>query len=132
MPEPHYDFYVVLGCFGLNFDEFITCRGIENTILKVNSSLNDYNKMMDYFDQCRLFDRPLLELNAVRHFIYNLQDRYHQVVRPLWVPKKFEMYQKFVIDHRNCGVYVKLALPEDKTEEKPSTKDQLTKLRRIK
>lgn len=107
-----YDFYVLLGCFGLTIDGFTSCSGIENVILKVNTSLPDYNEMMDYFEQCRLFDRPMFDLNAVRHFIFNLQDRYNLVTRPLWSAKKFELYQKFVIDHRHCGVYIKLKLPE--------------------
>lgn len=108
-----YDFYVLLGCFGLVTDEFTSCSSIENVILKVNTSLPDYNGMMDYFDQCRLFDRPLFDLNAVRHFIFNLQDRYNLLTRPLWSVKKFDLYQKFIIDHRHCGVYVKLKFPED-------------------
>lgn len=107
-----YDFYIVLGCFGLTIDDFTCCPSIENTILKINTALPDYNEMMDYFDQCRLFDRPLFDLNAVRHFVFNLQDRYNLVTKPLWSPKKFELYQKFIIDHRSCGVYVKLKLPE--------------------
>lgn len=110
-----YDFYVLLGCFGFTADGFTCCAGVENIILKVNTSLPDYNEMMNYFDQCRLFDRPIFDLNAVRHLIFNLQDRYNLITRPLWSPRQFELYQKFVIDHRHCGVYVKLKLPENST-----------------
>ena len=109
-----YDFYVVLGCFGLRIDDFVSCAGIENTILKVNNSLYNYKEMIEYFDCCRLFDRPMFDLNAIRHFIFNMNDRYDQVTKPLWTAKKFELYQKFVIDHRHCGLFVKLELPEDK------------------
>lgn len=108
-----YDFYVVLGCFGLRIDDFVDCTGVENIILKCNPSLNRYKELMDYLDACRLFDKPLLEFNAIRHFVFNLQDRFDQVTRPLWTPKKFELYQKFVIDHRHCGLIVKLVLPEE-------------------
>jgi len=108
-----YDFYVLLGCFGLQVDGFTCCASIENTILKVNASLPDYNEMMNYFEQCRLFDRAMFDINAVRHFIFNLQDRYSLVTRPLWSNQKFDLYQKFIIDHRHCGVYVKLVLPKD-------------------
>lgn len=107
-----YDFYVVLGCFGLRIDDFVDCPGVENIILKVNTSLVDYNEMMDYFDQCRLFDRPMFDFNAVRHFVFNLQNRYDQATKPLWTAKKFELYQRFVIDHRHCGPYIKLQLPQ--------------------
>ena len=106
------DLHVVLGCFGLRNEDFVSCSGIENVILKVDPSVNRYNDMMDYFECCRLFDKPLLEFNAIRHFVYNLQDRFDQVNKRLWSPKKFELYQKFVIDHRHCGLIVKLEIPQ--------------------
>lgn len=107
-----YDLFVVLGCFGFRSDDFISCAGLENVILKVHTGLYGYSEMLDYFDTCRLFDKPLLELNAIRHFVFNLQDRFDQKIKPLWVPKKFELYQKFVIEHRHCGLYIKLIPPE--------------------
>lgn len=106
-----YDFYVLLGCFGITIDEFVCCTGAENIILKINTSLPDYNNMMNYFDQCLLFDRPMFDLNAVRHFIFNIQDKFSLVTKPVWSVKQFEMYQKYVIDHKHCGVYIKLKLP---------------------
>lgn len=137
-----YDFFIVLGCFGLTIDNFVDCPGTENIILKCNSSLNKYNEMMDYLDTCRLFDKPLLEFNAIRHFIHNLQDRFDQIDKPLWLPKKFELYQKFVIDHRHCGLFIKLVLPQVKGEEinkpeepvviKSSSNVPINKLRLIK
>lgn len=120
-----YDFYIVLGCFGLTTDNFTCCPSVENTILKVNTALPDYNEMMNYFDQCRLFDRPLFDLNAVRHFVFNLQDRYNLITKPLWSPKRFELYQKFIIDHRLCGVYVKLKLPEESSLLIPQNKEEM-------
>ena len=108
-----YDFYVVLGCFGYRVDDFVHCNGIENVILKVGPSTNDYQKMMDYFEQCRLFDKPMFDMNGIRHVIHNLNDRFDQVYRPLWTPKKYELYQKFVNEHRRCGLLLKLTLPED-------------------
>lgn len=106
------DLHIILGCFGLRTEGFVSCAGIENVILKVNTSVNRYNDMMDYFDSCRLFDKPLLEFNSIRHFVFNLQDRFDQVNKKLWSPKKFELYQKFVIDHRYCGLIVKLEVPQ--------------------
>lgn len=131
-----YDFYIKMGCFGLNTDNFISCGSVENTILKVNITLYKYNELMDYIDCCRLFDKPLLEFNAIRHFIYNLHDRFDQVLKPLWMPKSFELYQKFVINHRHCGLYIKLELPEENIEKTSSTQNSLNssylKLRLIK
>jgi hypothetical protein len=102
-----------MGCFGFRVDDFIDCAGVENIILKCNSSLNKYHEMMNYIDACRLFDKPMLEYNAIRHFIFNLQDRFDQINKPLWSKHKFELYQKFVIDHRHCGLIVKLSLYDE-------------------
>lgn len=112
-----YDFYVTLGCFGLRTDDFISCGGVENTILKVNPKIVNYNEMMDYFDQCRLFDKAMFDLNSIRHFVHNLNERFDQVARPLWTPKKYELYQKFIIEHRHCGLILKLTLPEESVVE---------------
>lgn len=105
------DFYLCLGCFGLTTDSFVSCPGIENPILEASNAIPDYQEMLDYFEQLRLYDRPLFDYNAVRHVVINLQDRYSLGGRPLWMPKKFDLYQKFVINHRHCGVYLKLRLP---------------------
>ena len=106
-------FNVVLGCFGRSDDGFVSCLGIENKILLVNNSLYRYNDIMDYLDQCQLFDRVLLDYNAVRHFIFNLGTKFDQPTRRLWSEKKFELYQKFAIDHRHCGLFVKLSLEDE-------------------
>lgn len=112
-----YDFYIILGCFGLRIEDFVCCASVENIILKVDTSLPNYNEMMDYYDQCRLFDRPMFDANAIRHVIFNMQDRYHQVIKPLWSVKKFELYQKFLIDHRHCGLFLRAQLPGSQTSD---------------
>ena len=99
---------VILGCFGLTIDNFVYCNSTENTILIVDVSLYNYSKIMDYLEVCRLFDKPLLDLNAIRHFIFNIHDRYDQVVKPIWPIKNYELYQKFIISHKDCGVFIKL------------------------
>lgn len=116
-----YDFHVILGCFGLRVDDFVNCAGVENSILGVNTGLYNYNEMIEYFDSCRLFDRPMFDMNAIRHFVHNLHDRYDQVTKPLWPAKKYELYQKFIIDHRHCGLYVRLELPQKAVEEPEQT-----------
>lgn len=111
-----YDYNVVLGCFGLRHDGFISCGGVQNTILKVGPALDKYNEMSNYFEQCRLFDKPMFEMNSIRHFIFNMQNRYDQIMRPLWSAKNFELYQKFILDHRCCGLFVQLQLPAESVE----------------
>lgn len=113
------ELYIVLGCFGRRDDDFICCAGIENRILQVEGNLYLYNELMDYLDNCRLFDKPMFDYNAIRHFIFNLRDNFDQPMRRLWSEKKFELYQKFTIDHRHCGLYVKLSLINPQYEEPP-------------
>lgn len=104
------ELYIVLGCFGRRDDNFISCAGVENRILKVDELLFNYNELMNYLDTCRLFDRPVFDYNAIRHVIFYLRDKFDQPMKRLWSEKKFELYQKFTIDHRHCGLYVKLVL----------------------
>ncbi len=108
-----YDFNIALGCFGLRIDDFIACGGVENPILQVSTAVYRYNDLMDYLDQCRLFDKAMFDSNAIKHFIFNLQNQFDQLTKPLWTNKKFELYQKFLIDHRHCGLYLKLQMPEE-------------------
>jgi len=113
---------VVLGCFGRNVGKFVFCKGVENQILNIDDHIEHYNEMMDYFDACRLFDKPMFEYSAILHFIRNMQDRFDQVAinRRLWTEMEYQTYQKFVAEHRNCGLYIKLApAPKDLEEESP-------------
>jgi hypothetical protein len=108
---------LLLGCFGRVDDGFVHCRGCENTILNVDHHLQHYNQMMDYFDSCRLFDKRIYELSAIKHFVYHMQDKFYQSVgRPLWSVKEFTNYEKFIMDHRHCGNYIRL---DYKQEDKP-------------
>lgn len=138
------ELYLVLGCFGRREDDFISCNGIENAILHIENNLYQYDEIMGYLDNCRLFDKPLFDLNAIRHFIFNMRDKYDQPMKRLWSEKKFDLYQKFVIEHRCCGLYVKLILtdpifvqqiPEEKailiTSEKSDSEPVKGKLRII-
>lgn len=111
----------MLGCFGRESDGFVSCAGCENKILKVESRLEKYNEMMDYFETCRLFDRPIFEYSPMAHFIKNMQDRYDQIAtgRRLWSEKNYTLYQKFLAEHRLCGLYIKLAFLEPNVVEKP-------------
>lgn len=105
---------LILGCFGRQDDDFISCSGVENSILKVSPSLYKYNEMMDYFDNCNLFDKPMFDYNQIRHVIFNLRDRYDQVTKRIFSEKNFKLYEKFTIEHKNCGLYLKLSLIQNK------------------
>ena len=104
------DLLVVLQCFGRTDDGFINCSGCENVILRLSPSHPLYDEIMDYFDSLLLFDRPLLDTNAVRHFIFNMQSKFELPGHKLWSEKMFTLYQKFVIDHRDCGLRLQLEI----------------------
>ena len=111
---------LLLGCFGRSDNGFVSCRGCENCILKMNERIYHYNEMMDYFDTCRLFDKRIYEQSAIRHFLYNMQERFDQVAvgKPLWSVAEYNLYEKFVVEHRHCGCYIRLDF-KDEVEEKP-------------
>jgi hypothetical protein len=120
----NYDISVMLSCWGLVQDGFTLCGSVENEILKIGPQTPNYNEMMDYFDKVHLFEHPVFEWNAITHIIHNLQDRYNLVTKPLWLPKQHDRIQKFLLAHKNCGVSIRLALPETIVEPKPIEKDK--------
>ena len=136
------DLYVVLGCFGYRDDDFINCNGIENRILNINDNLMHYNKLMDYLDNCRLFDKATFDYNAIRHFIFHIRDKFEQPNKLIWSEKRFTTMERFTIDHRKCGLYLKLILinqefkqEEEKKEEVkvfiPGSDNKINKMREI-
>lgn len=113
------ELFLILGCWGRVESDFVSCKAIENSILKIDDHLEFYNEMMNYLDNCRLFDRPTFDLNSVRNIISYLQDKFVETTKQLWKPNKYSIIHKFINDHRHCGVYLKLELiPLEKTAEK--------------
>lgn len=111
--------YLVLGCFGRRDDYFVSCPGVENRILKIDESLEYFDEIMNYFDAVRLFDKPLFDQNALRHFIYNMQDRYDQKFKRLWSEKYYNLLERFIVSHKACGTYAKLILVNTDFDEEP-------------
>lgn len=109
----------MLGCFGLTQDSFTLCGALENEILKIGPGASHYNEICDYFENCRLWDHPCYEWNAILHIIHNLKDRFSPVTRPLWANKEHDRIQKFLSMHRNCGIFIRLALPESIIQPQP-------------
>lgn len=112
MEQPEH-LYLVLGCFGRIEDGFISCGGIQNRILEITDKLYNYVGLLDYLDNCRLFDRPIFDYNAIRNFTSHIQDKFDQPTRKLFSAKQFQLYQKFIIDHRHCDLFIKLVLRTD-------------------
>ena len=107
------ELHITLGCFGRTDDGFTSCSGISNIILHLSPSNPNYLEIMDYLDTMQLFDRVMLDYNATRHFVFKMQDKFKTVTNKLWTEKMFLLYQKFVIDHKNCGIFIDLKLSDD-------------------
>lgn len=101
---------IVLSCFGRTDDGFVSCSGCRNVILRLDPSHPFYDEMMDYLDSLQLFDQPLLDTNAIRHFVFKMQDTFMLPGRKLWSEKMFHLYQKFVINHKDCGLRLQLEI----------------------
>jgi hypothetical protein len=108
--------YLTLGCFGRSDDGFVSCSSCENIILEINKNLDSYNDIMNYLDSCKMFDKPLFDFNAIKSVIQNLQSRFDQISvgKRLWSEKELQLFQKFVLVHKDCGLILKLSV--DKKE----------------
>lgn len=106
----HNELHLILGCFGCNEDTFISCPSVENRILLIDESLVHYNDIMDYLDNCKLFDKPFFDYNGIRNILFNIRERFEQPTRRIWSEKKFHLLERFTIEHKKCGLYLKLIL----------------------
>jgi hypothetical protein len=100
---------------------------VENRILKLDDSLTNFHGVMDYLDSVKLFDRSMLDQNAIRHLVYNLQEKFDQKVRRLWTDHQYHMYERFMQMHKPCGLYAKLILiSEEQTKKPPVDSEQIS------
>lgn len=102
--------YLVLGCHGRTENGFILCPGVQNRVLKLDDSLVNIDGVIDYLEAVRLFDRPMLDQNAIRHLVYNLQDRFDQKFKRLWTDHEYNLIERFVHMHKQCGLYAQLIM----------------------
>lgn len=109
------ELHIILGCFGRTDDGFVSCAGCRNSIFYLAKSDSNYSEIMDFLDGIELFDKPLLDYNAVRHVIFNLQDRFSYKTKKIWSEKMFLLYQKFVIDHKGCGLFIDLEIGKNES-----------------
>ncbi len=114
--------YLIFGCFGRKDNKFVLCPSVENRILKLDNSLTNLDDIMDYLEQVQLFDRVMLDWNAICHLLYNLQERFDQKVKRLWTQQEYNLLERFLHSHRQCGLYMKLIVTEEIEEEKPELK----------
>lgn len=102
---------LVLGCWGREKYNFVSCPGVKNDILDLTKNTNRNIKVKDYLDtNFKLFDRPLY--NNIHTAVYNIQDKFSEVCNPLINNDKFKYIEEFCIDHRKCGLFLRLELRE--------------------
>jgi hypothetical protein len=102
--------YLVLGCYGRSENGFVLCPSTQNRILKLDDSLVNVDGVTDYLDAVKLFDRPLLDQNAIRHLVYNLQDKFDQKFKRLWTDHEYHLLERFIQMHKPCGMFAQLIL----------------------
>src|SRR5690606_31338580 len=89
-------------------------------ILELKDSLNYIDEIWAYLEGINLLDKPLIDINAVRNFVFRMQSKYDQGLRKLWSEKEFNYIERFIHMHKQCGLYVMLRVGElEKKEEKP-------------
>jgi len=108
--------YLVLGCYGRSENGFVLCPSTQNRILKLDDALVNVDGVTSYMDAVKLFDRPMLDQNAIRHLIYNLQDKYDQKFKRLWTDHEYHLLERFMQMHKPCGMYAQLILVQDEDE----------------
>jgi hypothetical protein len=105
--------YLILGCYGRTENGFILCSSVQNRILKIDDGLVNIEGVTDYFDAVKLFDRPMLDQNAIRHLIYNLQDRFDQKFKRIWTDHEYHLIERFLQMHKPCGLYAQLIMVQE-------------------
>jgi len=123
--------YLVMGCYGRSENGFALCTSVHNRILKLDDSLVNIDGVMDYLDAVKLFDRPMLDQNAIRHLVHNLQDRFDQKFKRLWTDHEYNLLERFIQMHKPCGIFAQVVLTQDSNEEVDTEKDQISFVRGI-
>lgn len=108
--------YLVLGCYGRTENGFVLCTSVNNRILKLDDTLVNIDGVMDYLDAVKLFDRPMLDHNAIRHLVYNLQDRFDQKFKRIWTDHQYNLIERFMQMHKPCGIYSQIIIAQDEKE----------------
>ncbi len=101
------ELYLCLCCHGRSTNGFVSCPSVCNKILKIDNTIDDLNDFVKYIKATKLDERPILDSNAARGTISSLK-KYFRNGRPIWSNEFMALIDNFNIEHRKCGVYVKL------------------------
>jgi len=113
--------HIIMGCYGYKDDDFTFCKGVDNSIFSFDNDHILYQEIMNYLDNCKLFDKPLYDYNAVRNFLSRFRQKFESPLAPVWIERKYNAYQKFAIDHKSCGLVLRLSLQKN---EQPNNLEQ--------
>ena len=108
--------YLVLGCYGRTENGFVLCPSTDNRILKLGESLVNIEGVMNYLDAVKIFDRPMLDNNSIRHTVYHLQDKFDQKFKRLWNDHEFSLLERFMHMHKPCGMYLQVILVQEEMQ----------------
>lgn len=123
--------YLILGCYGRIENGFILCSTTQNRILKLDDSLVNLDGVIKYLDVIKLFDRPILDQNAVRHLVYNLQERFDQKFKRMWTDHEYHLLERFMQMHKPCGIYAQLVLVQEEDNTPPQVGEDISFVRGI-
>jgi hypothetical protein len=117
---------VSLGCRGDKDDDFIKCPGIQNNIYTLSQKDIFYQDIMNFLDKCKLFDNPYYDFNVIKNFLSIFKGKFFSPLQPKWTERKYKNYVKFCVDHKDCGLILKLSLPsKPKPQDLNQYKDKL-------
>lgn len=103
---------LILGCWGRNEDGFITCNAVSNKILDLTKETPRNADISNYLDShLKLFDKPLY--SNVHTAIWNIQEKFSLLEKPVFNEKLFRKMEEFCIVHAKCGVFLRLELEEE-------------------
>lgn len=101
---------LVLGCRGDTKNGFVFCPSIENIILDLSILDDDiYDKVENFLEYpAGLFESQVSDINKCSN-ILNLLYKTFKVINE----NTLYNIQKFILKHKECGLYLMLILKED-------------------
>lgn len=109
--------FLVLGCWGREYDGFKICGGVSNSILDITKNSERNVAIAQYLDShFKLFDKPLY--NNVHTAIWNIQDKFSTKGKPVFQDIVFRSMEEFCVVHSKCGLFLRLELEEEEYHEK--------------
>lgn len=103
--------HLVLGCWGREEENFVSCSGISNKILDLTKHSDRNLRIIDYLDNIyKLLDKPLYV--NVHTALFNIQDKFSIKGSQVFSTSEFHRIECFCQMHIKCGLYLRLKLEE--------------------